>query len=390
MKKFVAGIAAAAALSLSAAHAADGMPKQISWTAYGTKSSGYAQSVGLGNMLKSKFGTDLRIVPGKNDVSRMLPLKAGQADLCACGIASYFGQEGVFMFANDRWGPIKVYNLFNNIGRNGQSTIVAGDLGVKSFADLKGKRVSWVRGSPALQVNLLAALAFGGLTLDDVEAVVMPGWGQSMQAIINGQSDAAAGSTISSVYNQINASPRSLIHVAMPHNDEEAWARAKAVAPFWNKSIVEVAIAGEKNTTGKFPFEGNNYPYPIFVGMEGMDQNLAYHLTKAVMENYDTFKDAGPGMDGYQLKNQNFEWVFPYAEGSIRYFKEAGVWTDAAQANHDAVMKRQDVLAAAWADFKSMGVSGDSYETKWLEVRAKHLGDAGMPVPFAEPLPQPK
>ena len=111
MKKFVAGIAAAAALSLSAAHAADGMPKQISWTAYGTKSSGYAQSVGLGNMLKSKFGTDLRIVPGKNDVSRMLPLKAGQADLCACGIASYFGQEGVFMFANDRWGPIKVYNL---------------------------------------------------------------------------------------------------------------------------------------------------------------------------------------------------------------------------------------------------------------------------------------
>jgi hypothetical protein len=91
-------------------------------------------------------------------------------------------------------------------------------------------------------------------------------------------------------------------------------------------------------------------------------------------------------MDGYQLANQNFEWVFPYHPGAMRYYKEAGVWSDAAQATQDANMKRQEVLAAAWADFKSMNVSGDDYEAKWLEVRAKHLSDADMPVPFAEPL----
>jgi TRAP transporter TAXI family solute receptor len=383
-------IAAAAMVAFGASAAvADGLPKQLSWTAYGTTSSGYAQSVGLGNMLKSKYGSDLRIIPGKNDVSRMLPLKAGQSDICACGIAAYFGQEGVFMFANDRWGPTKLFNLFNNIGRNGQSTIVAGDLGVKTFADLKGKRVSWVRGSPALQVNLLAALAFGGLTLDDVQVVVMPGWGQSMQAIINGQSDAAAGSTISSIYNQIGASPRGLFHVTMPHNDEAAWARAKAVAPFWNKSIVEVAIRGEENTSGKMPFEGNNYPYPIFVANETMDEGVAYSLTKAVMDNYESYKDAGPGMDGYQIKNQNFEWIFPYHPGAIRYFKEAGVWDGAAQSNQDANLQRLDVLAAAWADFRSMTVPKADYEVKWLEVRSAHLEKAGMPVPFGKPLPQP-
>lgn len=388
MRRLISGLAAAAALTVTAAHA-EGLPKQIAWTAYGTTSSGYAQSVGLGNMLKAKYDVDLRIIPGKNDVSRMLPLKAGQADICACGIASYFGQEGVFMFADDRWGPTKVYNLFNNIGRNGQATIVAGDLGVKTYADLKGKRVSWVKGSPALQVNLLAALAFGGLTLDDVEVVAMPGWGQSMQAIIDGQSDAAAGSTISSVYNQMAASPRGLFHVTMPFSDEAGWARAKAVAPFWSKSIVATAVSGENNTSGKMPYEGNNYPYPIFVGLEKLDDDLAYNLTKAVMENYETYKDNGPGMDGYQLKNQNFDWVFPYQPGAIRYFKEAGVWTDAAQAAQEGNLKRQDVLAAAWADFKSMGVSGDDYEKKWLEVRAKHLTEAGMSVPFRDPLPNP-
>ena len=141
MRRLISGLAAAAAMTVSAAQA-EGLPKQIAWTAYGTTSSGYAQSVGLGNMLKGKYDTDLRIIPGNNDVSRMLPLKAGQADICACGIAAYFGQEGVFMFADDRWGPTKIFNLFNNIGRNGQSTIVAGDLGVKTFADLKAKRLA--------------------------------------------------------------------------------------------------------------------------------------------------------------------------------------------------------------------------------------------------------
>ncbi len=379
--------AVAAVMAAGSAVAAE-LPKQLSWTAYGTTSSGYAQSVGLGNMLKAKYDTDLRIIPGKNDVSRMLPLKAGQADICACGIAAYFGQEGVFMFASDRWGPTKIYNLFNNIGRNGQQTVVAGDAGVKTYADLKGKRVSWVKGSPALQINLLAALAFGDLTLDDVEVIAVPGWGQSIQAIIDGQSDAAVGSTISSSYNQLAASPRGLFFPTLPFDNKEAWARAKAVAPFWNQQVIKTAVAGENNTSGEMPYEGNNYPYPIFVGMENLEEDLAYNLTKAVMENYEAYKNNGPGMDGYQIQNQNFEWVFAYHPGAIRYYKEAGVWTDAAQSNNDAILKRLDVLASAWSEFKGMDVSSDDYEAKWLETRAKHLNDAGMDVPFQKPLPQ--
>ncbi len=376
------------ALAAGAAAAADDikLPAQLSWTAYGTTSSGYAQSIGLGNMLKAKYDTDLRVIPGKNDVSRMLPLKAGQAEICACGIASYFGQEGVFMFASDRWGPTKLYNLFNNIGRNGAGLIVAGDLGIESYKDLKGKRVAWVKGAPALNLNSTSTLAFAGLTWGDVEKVVFPGYGQSMQAIIDGQADAAFGSTISSIYNQMAASPRGIRHLPFPHDDAEGWERMTRVAPYLYPVNVTNAVAIETNPNGGKSFEGSAYPYPIFVGMPTLAEDTAYGLTKAVMENYETYKESGPGMDGYQLANQNFEWVFPYHPGAVRYYKEAGVWDDAAQATQDANMKRQEVLAAAWADFKSMGVSGDDYETKWLEVRAKHLSDAGMSVPFAEPL----
>lgn len=382
MRKTVLAVAIAAMAPTMAfqAMAADvNLPKRLSWTAYGTTSSGYAQSIGLGNMLKGKYGAEVRVIPGKNDVSRMLPLKAGQAEICACGIASYFSREGVLMFADERWGPQEVRNLFNNIGRNGTASVaIAGDAGVKRLQDLKGKRVTWVKGSPALQTNMGAALAFGGLTWDDVQKVEVPGWGQSMQAILDGQADAAAGSTISGIYAQIAASPRGLFHPTFPHDDDAAWARMGKVAPYIYKQVVSNAVNGESNTSGKMPFDGASYPYPIFIGLTSLSDETAYGLTKAVMENYESFKESGPGMDGYQLANQNMSWVFPYHNGAIQYYKEKGVWTAEAQANTDLMLRREAILAKAWAATTASGYDRQA----WLDNRATALEAAGMDVPF--------
>lgn len=382
MRKTVLAIAIATLAPTMALHAvADdvNLPKRLSWTAYGTTSSGYAQSIGLGNMLKGKYGSEVRVIPGKNDVSRMLPLKAGQAEICACGIASYFSREGVLMFADKRWGPQKVRNLFNNLGRNGTASLaIANDIGVKTIADLKGKRITWVKGSPALQTNMTAALAFGGLTWDDVQKVEVPGWGQSMQAILDGQADAAAGSTISGIFAQISASPRGLYHPTFPHDDNAGWERMNAVAPYVTKTSVSSAIGGESNITGKLPFDGATYPYPIFIGLTTLSDDTAYGLTKAVMENYDSFKDAGPGMDGYQIGNQNLSWVFPYHPGAIQYYKEKGAWTAEAQANTDVMLRRETILQDTWTKVIAAGYDRQA----WLDARAAALDAAGMNVPF--------
>lgn len=384
MRKTALAIAVAVIAPMMGLHAAAAdvkLPKNVSWTAYGTTSSGYAQSIGLGNMLKAKYGTEVRVIPGKNDVSRMLPLRAGQAEICACGIASYFSREGVLMFADEKWGPQRVRNLFNNIGRNGTAGIaIADDIGVKRMQDLKGKRITWVKGSPALQTNMEAALAFGGLTWDDVQKIEVPGWGQSMQAILDGQADAAMGSTISSIYAQISASPRGLFHPTFPHDDDAGWARANAVAPYWYKQVVSNAVNGENNTSGKMPFEGASYPYPIFIGLTSLSDETAYGLTKAVMENYETFKEAGPGMDGYQIANQNFTWVFAYHNGAIQYFKEQGLWNAEAQANTDKMLQREEILIAAW----EKSTAGGFDKAGWLKDRAAALDAAGMDVPFRE------
>jgi TRAP transporter TAXI family solute receptor len=368
------------AFSIGSAAAADmKLPSNISWTAYGTTSSGYAQSVGLGKMLKEKYNADLRIIPGKNDVSRMVPLKAGQTPICACGIAAYFAQEGVLMFAAKDWGPMPLYNLFSNVGRNGQQAMTAADANIKTAADLKGKRVTWVKGADALNQNMTAMLAFGGLTWKDVQKVEVPGWGQSIQAVINGQADSAWGSTISSAYAQLAASPRGLYFPPLPHNDKAGWARAKAIAPWWSPTKVTALIKGAKN---EVPHEGSNYPYPIFVAMNNAPDDLAYGLTKAVMENYESFKENGPGMDGYQLANQNLAYVFPYHPAAVKYYKEKGVWTAEDEKHNAMLIKRQGVLAAAWKQMQGKSVADDQFAAEWLKVRAAALKKAGMPVIF--------
>ena len=136
----IAGVAAA--VMAGPALAGDiKLPSQMTWTAYGTTSTGYQQSVAIGNVLKKKFGMQLNIKTGKNDVARMLPLRAHKADFCACGIAFYFAHEGVFMFGKEKWGPQAISMAFASIGGAGIGLGVAKDTGVTAYSGLKGKRI---------------------------------------------------------------------------------------------------------------------------------------------------------------------------------------------------------------------------------------------------------
>ena len=157
--KSVGIICAALMMSGTVSIAAAGevkLPKNMSWTAYNTGTTGYNQSVAIGKALKDKYDVTLRVVPGKNDISRLTPIKAGKIDYSANGIATFFASEGVFQFADPAWGPMPVRVLLSASGSAGLSVAVAADKGIKTYADLKGKRVAYVRGGDALNVGNLA------------------------------------------------------------------------------------------------------------------------------------------------------------------------------------------------------------------------------------------
>ena len=359
------------------AHSADSnfapeFPRTMSWSAYNLGTTGYNQAVGIGKALKDNYNVNLRVLPGKNDVSRLLPLQRGRVQFSANGVATYFGQEGVFQFAGKTWGPMRLRLVMASHGDSNQALGVANDLGIKSYADLRGKRVPYVRGAPALNVTTQAFLACGGLTWDDVERVDFPGYNAMWTGIVNGQVDAAYATTVSGPTRKLEASPRGIFWPPAPHDDAGCWQRMDGVVPFMQKHMATRGAAISEDN----PHEGATYPYPMLITLAGQDEQLVHDLAKAIHIHYEEYKNADPGSIGWAMERQNFQWVVPFHEGAVRYFKSIGVWSNADDAHNSRLIQRQNVLATAWQAHQAE--DPDDFSAAWMVRRAAALDAAGF------------
>jgi len=352
------------------------LPETVAWTAYDVGSGGYNQAVAIGNALKNKAKVNLRVLPGKNDVSRNLPLREDKVHFSANGVGgSYLAQEGLDDFGAKEWGPQKLRMLILNNSDALLTITTAKDAGIKTMADLKGKRVAWVVGAPSLNQNITALLAFANLTWNDVQKVEFGGFGAAMTAMINNQVDAAFASSISGPLYQLASSGRGIQYPTMDHKDKAGWERVKKIAPFFVPFMgTEGAGMSKAN-----PVEAATYPYPILISYEKQNADLVYNMTKAMVAYYDDYKDAAPGNNGWELKRQIFDWVVPFHEGAIRYYKEIGAWKPEYQAHNDRLIKRQDTLAQAWTAAGGGAPSDEAAFAKhWQTARLGALKAAGF------------
>lgn len=374
-------LAVAASIVTTTVSATDiSLPPQIAWTAYGTGSAGYNQSVAIGAALKNELGVNLRVLPGKNDVARTEPLRQGKVSFSATGVGGAFmAQEGVFQFGAKNWGPQSVRVLLtNNGGVVGLAMGVARDVCEKvgkpgcegfTYADLKGLRVSWVKGAPALNVANEAYLAYGGLTWDDVTQVQFGGFGESWKGMGNNEVDAVFASTNSGMAYAQETNPRGLLWPALDPNDTEALERMQNVAPFFN--IINAKVGA--GIDGGPPLTTAGYAYPILIAMESLDNDLVYNMTKAMVELFPDYDGKAPGIGGWSKDKQNFQWVSPYHDGAIQYFKERGIWSDDAQAHNDNLVARQKALQSAWQELndEKPGNWTEAWDAKRLETLQK-------------------
>jgi TRAP transporter TAXI family solute receptor len=293
---------AACALALTtAAHADDiKLPPTMAFTAYDTGTAGFNIAVAVGKMMKDKHGTDVRVLPAGNDVARLSPLRIGRAALAWMGSGTYFAQEGVFEFGAKEWGPQPLQITLSVVDCNGSSLGVAKDAGVKELKDLRGKRVGFVVGSPALNQNALGIMAYGDLTQKDVKIVEFASYGAMWKGLINNDVDAAFGTTITGPAKEAENSPRGLIWPPMPHADKAAWERVKKVAPFFNPHMSKCGAAHDPAK----PIELSNYPYPIATVYAAQPADQVYAITRAMIVDYDAYKDSAPGATGLAVKTQ--------------------------------------------------------------------------------------
>lgn len=352
------------------------LPSTLTFTAYDTGSSGFGIAVAVGKMLKDNYKSEVRVLPAGNDVARLGPLKAGRANMSAMGIGSYFAQEGIFEFAVKEWGPQALQLVVASTDCNVISLGIAKDAGVKEVKDLKGKRVGFVVGSPALNQNALAILAFGGLTRNDVTIAEFASYGAMWKGIINNEIDAAIASNISGQAKEAESSPRGLFYPSMPSADAAGWARVAKVAPYYTPHKATCGTSASKEA----PLESSGYPYPIFVVQGNQPDDVVYGIAKAMNNGYDSYKDAVPGASGLNPKTQNFQWVLPVHPAAVKAFREAKIWKDADEAHNQKLLARQKVLADAWTGFNTASAPEDktAFQKGWMAARKAALEKAGM------------
>ncbi|MFN4090470.1 MAG: TAXI family TRAP transporter solute-binding subunit [Alphaproteobacteria bacterium] len=381
---FAGGLAAGASFvalgtAAGSARAAD-LPNPLITTAYDVGSNGYSQAVAIGSAFKNERGVTLRLLPGRNDVSRQAPLREGKVHFSFSGIGGYYSQEGAFVFGRREWGPQAVRILLLNHADTGTVLVTAKDAGIKTPADLKGKRVAWVGGAPALNMSVYAHLRFGNLTWDDVTRVEFGGYAASQEGLVDNQVDAAYVNTSASGAYRLDSSPRGLHYPPLPHDDEESWARLREILPYYAKMMVTKGV----NVSPENPLEVGGGPYPLLLAYDTQSADTAYAMTKTMFELYDSYKDGSPGTEGWALDRQQLVWSAPYHEGAIRYYKEVGVWTPEAQENNDAMLARQALLQKIWQEHLAAKVGDDdAFEKAWMKLRAERLAEAGVLVPFA-------
>lgn len=383
MIRTVLAAVAAAGIGTAAMAADPILPKSMVWTAYDLGSTGYAEATAISNAFKKRYDTRVRIIPAGTSIGRILPLVTGKAKYGYLANGAYFASEGTYDFSAEQWGPQDIRVIAGRVASVGFA--VAGDIGVKEISDLRGKRIGFVKGNPSVNVKNEAYLAFGGLTLADIEPVWFGSYGAMKTAVLANQLDAFGSATTSANMREIEASPRGITWPQFRPENKEGWKTMTDLLSFTTpyKETKGAGISDEKPVW----LVGFRYPmitvYPKAVGTDE-----AYNFIRALDESFEDYNKVNALGSNWAIERAGPPpYDAPAHEGTIRYLKEKGIWTDEHQAWQDKRLARLDKVLAGWetaqADFHDWRAAETAKGTKidvkeewpvyWDKYRAEKL-----------------
>ncbi|MFD1796769.1 TAXI family TRAP transporter solute-binding subunit [Paracoccus aurantiacus] len=360
--------AASLSLALAGAAAAQELPKTMIWSSYDVGSAGYAEASAIADAFGKEFGTRVRIQPSGSSIGRLQPLLQGRADYAFLATEAFFLSEGAYDFATPEWGPRPLRAI---AGRPASTAMAAAaDSGIKTVADARGKRIAFVAGNPSINVKCEAILAFGGLTLDDVEVITFPTYAAAMSSMTRNESDATCTSPTTSQFYELAESPRGIFYPPLEPDNAEGWAKLEKVLPIMSPQSETVAAGLPEGETAQMAA----YRYPVIATTPDKSADDVYAFIKALDESYDLYKEGTATMERWSLDQAGKPPIdVPFHEGAIRYLKEKGIWTAEDDAWNDKRIARQDALIAAWEPFKAenAGLPEDEFAAAWMARRAE-------------------
>lgn len=212
--------------------------------------------------------------------------------------------------------PLKKLRAIGGMYSNYIQIVARADSGIKTLADLKGKRISVGAPKSGTELNARAILAAAGLSYKDFARVEYLPFGESVELMKSRQLDVtlqSVGLGAASIRDLANAVP--IVVVSVPADvvkkiGDAAYQPGTIPAKTYDGQNADVATVTIKN---------------FLVTHEGVPTDVVYKMTKSMFENLDTMKAAHAAAKGIDPKTAAKDTPVPLHSGAQKYYREAGL-----------------------------------------------------------------
>lgn len=212
--------------------------------------------------------------------------------------------------------PLKSLRGISAMHPNYIQIVARADSGIKSLADLKGKRISVGAPKSGTELNARAILAAAGMSYKDFDKVEYLPYAESVELLKNRQIDVTLQSSgLGSPALRDLANAADVMFVPIPAN---------VIAKVGDAAYVSAAIPA--NT-----YKGQTTDVPtasvinFLVTHDGVSNDVVYRMTRSMFENLDDMVAAHASAKAIKLQSATLNMPVPLHPGAEKYYREVGV-----------------------------------------------------------------
>jgi TRAP transporter TAXI family solute receptor len=314
-RKFTRAAVALVALSIAATPATVRAQEFINILTGGTAGVYYPLGVALSKILSDKVkGSRPSVQATKASVENLNLIQAGKGE-----IAFTLGDSLAQGWAGDAdagfRGKLDKLRVIGAIYPNYIQIVASKESGIKTLADLKGKRLSVGAPKSGTELNARAILAAAGIKYENLGKVEYLPFAESVELIKNRQLDAtlqSAGLGVASIKDLANSVE--IVIVEVP-----ADLVTKAGPPFLSATIPANTYQGQTQAVNTAIVQ--NY----LVTRSDLSDDRVYAFTKALFESLPEMVAAHAAAKAISLENAAKSPPVPIHPGALKFFKEKGV-----------------------------------------------------------------
>jgi len=287
-------------------------PKFLSILTGGTTGTYYPLGGMFAQLIEKETGIKTSAEASQASAANMTGLKEDKAEIAFVQTdIAYYATNGELMFEGDK---IDMISALGALYPETVQLVTTAKSGIKTFDDLKGKKVSVGAPGSGTYANAEQLLEIHGLSMDDIKPQNLD-FGESQESIQSGLIDAAfiTAGTPTAAVETLNATTEVVI---VPVEDAKADELIKKY-PYYAKEVVPAGTYGLKDDVPTVSVGA------MLVVKNDLSEDVVYEMTKAIYEGAGSlthpkgkFIKAETGLDGIGI---------PVHPGAKKYFDEKGV-----------------------------------------------------------------